>query len=182
MGLVDSGLAVAGHRGGHGRAWRGGRRMRRRSRRCGRRPAPGRAARLCCSAVRQRQPRRANCQTEGGDNEGLQTTGPGTVRHWQLPSTGYWCREGTVVNRDRRLRKCSRRATAAHVRTGTACEGGGRPASMALYPFGGGVIGNTTGSGPVVGGSSPPPRATFTRQSPRSAAWGFCLKPPRRAY
>jgi uncharacterized SAM-binding protein YcdF (DUF218 family) len=26
-------------------------------------------------------------------------------------------------------------------------------------PFGGGVIGNTTGSGPVVGGSSPPPRA-----------------------
>ena len=27
-------------------------------------------------------------------------------------------------------------------------------------PFGGGVIGNTAGSGPVVGGSSPPPRAT----------------------
>jgi uncharacterized SAM-binding protein YcdF (DUF218 family) len=26
-------------------------------------------------------------------------------------------------------------------------------------PFGGGVIGNTTGSGPVIGGSSPPPRA-----------------------
>ena len=27
------------------------------------------------------------------------------------------------------------------------------------HPFGGGVIGNTTGSGPVIGGSSPPPRA-----------------------
>ena len=33
-------------------------------------------------------------------------------------------------------------------------------ASMWLCPFGGGVIGNTTGSGPVIGGSSPPPRAT----------------------
>jgi uncharacterized SAM-binding protein YcdF (DUF218 family) len=30
------------------------------------------------------------------------------------------------------------------------------------YPFGGGVIGNTTGSGPVIGGSSPPSRAGFT--------------------
>ena len=28
-----------------------------------------------------------------------------------------------------------------------------------LVTFGGGVIGNTAGSGPVVGGSSPPPRA-----------------------
>lgn len=28
-------------------------------------------------------------------------------------------------------------------------------------PFGGGVIGSTTGSGPVSGGSSPPPRANF---------------------
>src|SRR5258706_11968566 len=27
------------------------------------------------------------------------------------------------------------------------------------HPFGGGVIGNTAGSGPVVGGSIPPPRA-----------------------
>jgi vancomycin permeability regulator SanA len=33
----------------------------------------------------------------------------------------------------------------------------GSPASGAT--FGGGVIGNTTGSGPVIGGSSPPPRA-----------------------
>ena len=30
---------------------------------------------------------------------------------------------------------------------------------VAARPFGGGVIGNTAGSGPVVGGSSPPPRA-----------------------
>ena len=30
---------------------------------------------------------------------------------------------------------------------------------MTRPPFGGGVIGNTTGSGPVIGGSSPPPRA-----------------------
>ena len=39
---------------------------------------------------------------------------------------------------------------------------GGEPRSRTGYPgrtFGGGVIGNTTGSGPVVGGSSPPPRA-----------------------
>ena len=27
-------------------------------------------------------------------------------------------------------------------------------------PFGGGVIGNTPGSGPDIGGSSPPPRAS----------------------
>ena len=32
---------------------------------------------------------------------------------------------------------------------------------------GGGVIGNTTGSGPVVGGSSPPPRARNNRPRPR---------------
>ena len=47
---------------------------------------------------------------------------------------------------------------------------------MVAAPFGGGVIGNTTGSGPVIGGSSPPPRATVALQSPRSAAWGFCLR------
>src|SRR5207253_7345593 len=29
--------------------------------------------------------------------------------------------------------------------------------------FGGGVIGNTAGSGPAIGGSSPPPRALFVR-------------------
>jgi hypothetical protein len=45
---------------------------------------------------------------------------------------------------------------------------------MVAAPFGGGVIGNTTGSGPVIGGSSPPPRATVALQSPRSAAWGLC--------
>src|SRR4029079_18729724 len=37
---------------------------------------------------------------------------------------------------------------------------GGRGGLRSLVPFGGGVIGNTTGSGPVIGGSSPPPRAT----------------------
>ena len=31
--------------------------------------------------------------------------------------------------------------------------------SLRSHPFGGGVIGNTAGSGPVIGGSSPPPRA-----------------------
>ena len=35
--------------------------------------------------------------------------------------------------------------------------------------FGGGVIGNTTGSGPVIGGSSPPPRALEKRVSTREA-------------
>jgi uncharacterized SAM-binding protein YcdF (DUF218 family) len=34
-----------------------------------------------------------------------------------------------------------------------------RVARRAVHPIGGGVIGNTTGSGPVIGGSSPPPRA-----------------------
>ena len=32
-------------------------------------------------------------------------------------------------------------------------------------PFGGGVIGNTTGSDPVIGGSSPPPRAGSEREA-----------------
>src|SRR5438552_4620823 len=34
-----------------------------------------------------------------------------------------------------------------------------RPPAFGAPPFGGGVIGNTAGSGPVIGGSSPPPRA-----------------------
>jgi len=34
--------------------------------------------------------------------------------------------------------------------------------------FGGGVIGNTTGSGPVIGGSSPPPRACTPAQDLRA--------------
>ena len=33
---------------------------------------------------------------------------------------------------------------------------------ISAHPFGGGVIGNTTGSGPVIGGSIPPPRADST--------------------
>ena len=37
-----------------------------------------------------------------------------------------------------------------------------RPEQAVAHPFGGGVIGNTTGSGPVIGGSSPPPRAGST--------------------
>ena len=32
-------------------------------------------------------------------------------------------------------------------------------ANLIVHPFGGGVIGNTTGSGPVIEGSSPSPRA-----------------------
>jgi hypothetical protein len=73
-----------------------------------------------------------------------------------------------------------------HAPRGTSPErprtsAGDGPANMAFCPFGGGVIGNTTGSGPVVGGSSPPPRATLTEQSPRSEAWGFCMRGPPRA-
>ena len=41
--------------------------------------------------------------------------------------------------------------------------------SVAARPFGGGVIGNTAGSGPVVGGSSPPPRATSSNGAQVSA-------------
>ena len=33
------------------------------------------------------------------------------------------------------------------------------PGTYPCLAFGGGVIGNTPGSGPVIGGSSPPPRA-----------------------
>src|ERR1700722_7446439 len=35
----------------------------------------------------------------------------------------------------------------------------GRSGNLNAHPFGGGVIGNTTGSGPVIEGSSPSPRA-----------------------
>src|SRR6185436_15232615 len=38
-------------------------------------------------------------------------------------------------------------------------RGPGCPRVVRAHPFGGGVIGNTAGSGPVIGGSSPPPRA-----------------------
>ena len=41
----------------------------------------------------------------------------------------------------------------------TCAQIDGRTRLILDGPFGGGVIGNTTGSGPVVGGSSPPPRA-----------------------
>ena len=43
-------------------------------------------------------------------------------------------------------------------------------ASLRSHPFGGGVIGNTAGSGPVIGGSSPPPRAIFPLRAP--LRWG----------
>ncbi len=40
------------------------------------------------------------------------------------------------------------------------------PRSVRVWPpFGGGVIGNTTGSDPVIGGSSPPPRAGSERET-----------------
>ena len=40
-----------------------------------------------------------------------------------------------------------------------ACGQAGGSANLTSRPFGGGVIGNTTGSGPVIEGSSPSPRA-----------------------
>jgi hypothetical protein len=49
-------------------------------------------------------------------------------------------------------------------------------------PFGGGVIGNTAGSGPVVGGSSPPPRAGISEQSRRSQACGLALRSPAEGH
>ena len=42
---------------------------------------------------------------------------------------------------------------------GGRTPGPGRSANLNAHPFGGGVIGNTTGSGPVIEGSSPSPRA-----------------------
>ncbi len=44
-----------------------------------------------------------------------------------------------------------------------------------LSAFGGGVIGNTTGSGPVIGGSSPPPRASTVDSSVDKPRW--CRRP-----
>jgi hypothetical protein len=46
-------------------------------------------------------------------------------------------------------------------------------AGISGHPFGGGVIGNTTGSGPVIGGSIPPPRAgsTVTGTVVKSESW-----------
>ena len=45
-------------------------------------------------------------------------------------------------------------------------------------PFGGGVIGNTTGSGPVFGGSSPPPRARrHHADSPAPSSSGLGRRP-----
>ena len=126
-----------------------------------------RAARPGSRAGHQRQAGQAD-QGAYGRGDGRQCGGPrpgsgtgrGTSRHGELLSSSCWCRDGAAVNRP----------------DGRARRADGGPANMALCPFGGGVIGNTTGSGPVVGGSSPPPRATPTRQSPRSAAWGFCLR------
>ena len=46
--------------------------------------------------------------------------------------------------------RCARR----HLRVGRRTR-----STILARTFGGGVIGNTTGSGPVIGGSSPPPRA-----------------------
>ena len=54
-------------------------------------------------------------------------------------------------------------------------------ASLRSHPFGGGVIGNTAGSGPVIGGSSPPPRANFPLRAPlRWGSGAFGVLPARR--
>ena len=44
------------------------------------------------------------------------------------------------------------------------------PAGRVSPAFGGGVIGNTTGSGPVIGGSSPPPEPRSPRSGPGASA------------
>ena len=60
----------------------------------------------------------------------------------------------------RRSRTASTADTDTLNRPESVCRLAGSTAIVAARPFGGGVIGNTAGSGPVVGGSSPPPRAT----------------------
>ncbi|MCU1363238.1 MAG: YdcF family protein [Acidimicrobiaceae bacterium] len=49
--------------------------------------------------------------------------------------------------------------TTAPLRHHLSSGGRGEPSDKIAQPFGGGVIGNTTGSGPVIQGSSPCPRA-----------------------
>ncbi len=46
-------------------------------------------------------------------------------------------------------------------------------------PFGGGVIGNTTGSGPVIGGSSPPPRASRRASGHQGRRYRRTVRPRR---
>src|SRR5262249_20751900 len=70
----------------------------------------------------------------------------------------------------RRFGSPQERSSGTGVLTGIArWKGSYRDSLHRATTFGGGVIGNTTGSGPVIGGSSPPPRArtTFLPRSSR---------------
>src|SRR6185437_6235179 len=56
-----------------------------------------------------------------------------------------------------RHKRAFKTAGSGQVRGVDGARGGS--ANLNVHPFGGGVIGNTTGSGPVIEGSSPSPRA-----------------------
>ena len=88
---------------------------------------------------------------QGGDGYGYATTGAcrGPPNPGSLPGS-----PGRRIFPPRPARFNAPRSWSAGRTPAT-----GRSANLNAHPFGGGVIGNTTGSGPVIEGSSPSPRA-----------------------
>ena len=78
------------------------------------------------------------------------------LQAWPVP--GHQLAHHGMVDRAVLRQGDGRGGTGTGRRVLTPARGWG---SLRGHPFGGGVIGNTAGSGPVIGGSSPPPRAQF---------------------
>ena len=112
--------------------------------------------------------REARCagRRGGEEDESRGRAGPRRRRRQRLPSTGP-SDDLRVLSRPRVLpeNESSHRGEAARARPSWSGEGSvppGRSANLNIHSIGGGVIGNTTGSGPVIEGSSPSPRASAT--------------------
>ena len=133
---------------------------------------------IACASARPGRvsPAGPRAKQRAAATRGLQTTAPGTVRHLPTPF------DRVLVPGSGRCQPLSPArggglspGPSRPGRSATACEGGRRPASMALCPFGGGVMGNTTGSGPVVGGSSPPPSHPY-KTKPQVSGLGLLFE------